>query len=157
MKKMNVLVFPCGSENAGEIAQSLRYSLHINRLIGASSCDDHGRFHFADYIGDVPFISAPEFDSYFREMLVTHKIDVIFATHDTVCEKLAEMDDLAGCYLVNGDRETTRIARRKVSHISALRAQAGSRMFTLWKRQKAGRSLSNLTVARGQWHRTRGE
>jgi hypothetical protein len=149
MKKMNVLVFPCGSENAGEIAQSLRYSLHINRLIGASSCDDHGRFHFADYIGDVPFISAPEFDSHFREMLVTHKIDVIFATHDTVCEKLAEMDDLAGCYLVNGDRETTRIARRKVSHISALRAQAGSRMFTLWKRQKAGRSLSNLTVVRG--------
>lgn len=113
MKKMNVLVFPCGSENAGEIAQSLRYSLHINRLIGASSCDDHGRFHFADYIGDVPFISAPEFDSHFREMLVTHEIDVIFATHDTVCEKLAEMDDLAGCYLVNGDRETTRIARRK--------------------------------------------
>ncbi|MEN0581690.1 ATP-grasp domain-containing protein [Phytobacter palmae] len=113
MKKINVLVFPCGSENAGEIAQSLRYSLHINRLIGASSCEDHGRFHFADYIGDVPFINAPEFDSYFREMLITHEIDVIFATHDTVCEKLAEMGDLSGCYLVNGNRETTRIARRK--------------------------------------------
>lgn len=113
MKKLNVLVFPCGSENAGEIAQSLRYSLHINRLIGASSCEDHGRFHFADYIGDVPYINAAEFDAYFRDMLVTHDIDVIFATHDTVCEKLSEMGDLSGCYLVNGDRETTRIARRK--------------------------------------------
>lgn len=113
MKKLNVLVFPCGSENAGEIAQSLRYSLHVNRLIGASSCDDHGRFHFADYIGDVPFIHAPEFESYFRDMLSTLEIDVIFATHDTVCEKLAEMGNLSGCYLVNGCPQTTRIARHK--------------------------------------------
>lgn len=113
MKKLNVLVFPCGSENAGEIAQSLRYSLHVNRLIGASSCDDHGRFHFADYIGDVPFIHAPDFDAYFRDLLITQQIDVIFATHDTVCEKLAGMTDLAGCYLVNGDPHTTQIARRK--------------------------------------------
>lgn len=113
MKKLNVLVFPCGSENAGEIAQALRYSLHVNRLIGASSCEDHGRFHFADYIGDVPFIQAPNFEACFKDLLATHQIDVIFATHDTVCEKLAEMDALEGCYLVNGDRTTTRIARRK--------------------------------------------
>ncbi len=113
MKKLNVLVFPCGSENAGEIAQALRYSLHVGRLIGASSCEDHGRFHFADYIGDVPYIHAPEFEAYFLDLLATHHIDVIFATHDTVCEKLAEMEHLAGSYLVNGQRETTRIARRK--------------------------------------------
>lgn len=113
MKKLNVLVFPCGSENAGEIAQALRYSLHVGRLIGASSCEDHGRFHFADYIGDVPYIHAPEFEAYFLDLLATHHIDVIFATHDTVCEKLAEMEHLAGSYLVNGHRETTRIARRK--------------------------------------------
>lgn len=119
MKKLNVLVFPCGSENAGEIAQSLRYSLHVNRLIGASSCEDHGRFHFSDYIGDVPFIHAPNFEAYFKDLLATHQIDVIFATHDTVCEKLAELDALEGCYLVNGDRVTTRIARRKSLTYSA--------------------------------------
>ncbi|WP_312074559.1 ATP-grasp domain-containing protein [Atlantibacter sp.] len=113
MKKLNVLVFPCGSENAGEIAQALRYSLHVNRLIGASSCEDHGRFHFVDYIGGVPFIHAPNFEDYFKDLIKTHHIDIIFATHDTVCEKLAEMDALEGCYLVNGDRMTTRIARRK--------------------------------------------
>lgn len=113
MKKLNVLVFPCGSENAGEIAQALRYSLHVNRLTGASSCEDHGRFHFPDYVGDVPFIHDPAFEAYFRDLLITRQIDVIFATHDTVCEKLAGMEDLAGCYLVNGDPQTTRIARHK--------------------------------------------
>lgn len=113
MKKLNVLVFPCGSENAGEIAQSLRYSLHVNRLIGASSCEDHGRLHFADYIGDVPYISAPEFDTYFAALLEQHQVDVIFATHDSVCEKLASLALPAACYLVNGDKTTTHIARRK--------------------------------------------
>lgn len=113
MKKLNVLVFPCGSENAGEIAQSLRYSLHVNRLIGASSVEDHGRFRFSDYIGDVPFIHDPAFNGYFGDLLKTQQIDVIFATHDTVCEKLAGMAELAGCYLVNGDPHTTQLARRK--------------------------------------------
>ena len=113
MKKLNVLVFPCGSENAGEIAQSLRYSLHVNRLIGASSADDHGRFHFPDYIGDVPFIHDAAFPGYFGDLIKTQQIDVIFATHDTVCDKLAGMAELAGCYLVNGDPHTTTLARRK--------------------------------------------
>ncbi|PNF10350.1 carbamoyl-phosphate synthase large subunit [Enterobacter cancerogenus] len=113
MKKLNVLVFPCGSENAGEIAHSLRYSLHINRLIGASSSEDHGRLHFADYIGDVPYISAPEFDACFAKLIAHNHIDIIFATHDSVCEKLAGMDELATCYLVNGDHTATKIARRK--------------------------------------------
>lgn len=113
MKKLNVLVFPCGAENAGEIAQALRYSVHINRLIGVSSCEDHGRFHFNDYVGDAPYIDAADFAAWFTDFLATQQIDVIFATHDTVCEKLAPLVARFGCYLVNGDAQTTRIARRK--------------------------------------------
>lgn len=111
--KLNILVFPCGSENAGEIAQSLRYSLHVNRLIGASSIEDHGRFHFKDYISDVPFINSPEYENYFVDLIVTHKIDVVFATHDSVIEKLAQLAHKHGFHLVNGDLRTTHIARYK--------------------------------------------
>lgn len=113
MKKLNVLVFPCGSENAGEIYQALRYSLHINRLIGASSCEDHGRLHFPDYIGDVPFISNEQFAGYFCSLLATHEIDVVFATHDSVAETLAPLVGRVGVYLVNGHPETAKILRRK--------------------------------------------
>lgn len=91
MMKLNILVFPCGSENAGEIAHSLRYSLHVNRLIGASSVEDHGRFHFQDYISDVPFIHSPDYEDYFVDLIATYNIDVVFATHDSVVEKLAKL------------------------------------------------------------------
>lgn len=113
MKKLNVLVFPCGSENAGEIYQSLRYSLHVNRVIGASSLEDHGRFHFPDYISSVPFITSKKFDDYFIDMLNAYNIDVVFATHDSVSVKLAQLRKRQDFYLVNGDPKTTHIARYK--------------------------------------------
>ncbi|MEK7317922.1 MAG: carbamoyl-phosphate synthase large subunit, partial [Pseudomonadota bacterium] len=68
-KKLRVLVFPCGSENAAEIHQALRYSLHVE-LFGASSVDDHGRFRFERYVGGLPKISDAEFDSTFSRLLV---------------------------------------------------------------------------------------
>jgi hypothetical protein len=111
-KKVRVLVFPCGSENAAEIHQALRYSLHVE-LFGASSVDDHGRFRFERYTGDLPKISDPQFDDAFTRLLVELDIDVVFATHDTVLDYLATRANQMGVTLVNGDPESTAIARRK--------------------------------------------
>ncbi len=112
MKKVNVLVFPCGSENANEIFQSLRYSLHVN-IFGASSVEDHGRFVFPNYISAIPNIKNPEFYDVFSTVIKENKIDVVFATHDSVAEVLAVFAHKVGYFLVNGDCEATRIARRK--------------------------------------------
>src|SRR5258708_3252922 len=111
-KKVRVLVFPCGSENAAEIHQALRYSLHVE-LFGASSVDDHGRFRFERPIGDLPKISKPPFHDRFTPLLFEFDIDVVFATHDTVLDYLATRVDQMGVTLVNGDPESTTIARRK--------------------------------------------
>ncbi|QXB22216.1 ATP-grasp domain-containing protein [Lelliottia amnigena] len=113
MKKLNVLIFPCGSENAGEIFQALRYSLHVNKLIGASSVSDHGEFRFDIYEGDLPNISEEHFQSSFEKLIERHGVDVVFATHDTVAQKLAEIKKTRDWYLVNGDPETARIVRYK--------------------------------------------
>ncbi len=111
-RKTRVLVFPCGAENALEIYQSLRFSVHVE-LYGASSVNDHGRFRFKQYFGNVPNISSPEFESRFRALIEENGIDVVFATHDTVMEFLAPRARRMGFYLVNGNVETTGIARRK--------------------------------------------
>lgn len=111
-RKVNVLVFPCGSENAAEIHQALRYSLHVE-LFGASSVDDHGRFRFERYSGDLPKIDDARFDDAFAQLLVRHKIDLVFATHDTVHEYLSQRAANMGFALVNGDRDSATIARRK--------------------------------------------
>jgi len=55
-KKIRVLVFPCGSEIGLEIYRSLIYIRQIE-LWGGSSVEDHGRFVFKNYIGDIPDIN----------------------------------------------------------------------------------------------------
>lgn len=113
MKKLNVLIFPCGSENAGEIYQALRYSLHVDKLIGASSVSDHGEFRFDIYEGDLPNISEESFQDCFEQLIERQGVDVVFATHDTVAQKLAELKKAGDWFLVNGDAETARIVRHK--------------------------------------------
>lgn len=110
--KLRVLVFPCGSENAAEIYQALRYSIHVE-IFGASSVDDHGRFRFEKYIGGLPNIKDTGFDSAFSELIGALDIDIVFATHDTVAEYLAPRASCMHFFLINGDPEATTVARRK--------------------------------------------
>lgn len=110
-KKINVLVFPCGSENALEIYKALRYSVHVN-LIGASSVDDIGSLTYENYVGGLPNIKDNTFDKEFEKLITEKSIDIIFATHDTVIQFLAEKN--LSAYLINGDRNTTQIARSKI-------------------------------------------
>ncbi|WAH52390.1 ATP-grasp domain-containing protein [Pseudescherichia vulneris] len=112
VKKINVLVFPCGAENANEIYQALRYSLHVN-IVGASSVEDHGQFTFPNYIANVPNIKDSEFHTAFDNLIKNNSIDVVFATHDSVAETLAPLAEKIGYFLVNGDSATAAIARRK--------------------------------------------
>lgn len=110
MKKINVLIFPCGSENAIEIYKSLQKSIHTN-IFGASSVDDIGSLIYENYIGNVPFISDKSFNKHFIDLIEKYKIDVIFATHDTVQEYLS-INDFNAC-LINGNKETNKITRNK--------------------------------------------
>lgn len=110
--KTKVLVFPCGAENASEIYQALRYSLHVD-LIGASSVEDHGRFRFPAYVGGLPRIGEAGFDASFAALIAGHAVDVVFATHDSVLEYLAPRAPAMGFHLVNGDPRTAAVTRRK--------------------------------------------
>ncbi|MDH0050807.1 ATP-grasp domain-containing protein [Comamonas terrigena] len=111
-KKLKVLVFPCGSENATEIHSALRYSVHVD-IYGASSIEDHGRYTFEKYIGDLPNISEKNFDEVFSHLISKLHIDIIFATHDTVHEYLSTRSSTMGFHLVNGDQKSAIIARKK--------------------------------------------
>ena len=82
-KKINVLIFPCGKENALELHQSLRYNVNI-KVFGASSVRDHGALVYENYIGDVPFIQSPGFIEEFNRIITSLEIDVVIPTHDTV-------------------------------------------------------------------------
>lgn len=111
-KKCRVLVFPCGSEPAGEIHDALRYSVHVD-LVGGSSIDDHGRFRFKQYLGDLPNIADDSFLAEFAGRVLANKIDLVFSTHDSVSAFLAAHAERLPCQVVNSDAETNSIARSK--------------------------------------------
>jgi hypothetical protein len=112
MEKFRVLVFPCGAENALEVHDSLAYCVNIE-LWGGSSREDHGRFVFKNYIGNIPFIQEAEFLPVFDSVIRKNKLDVVFPTHDTVAQFLAERACDLACRVITADTQTTRICREK--------------------------------------------
>ncbi|MGB3424342.1 MAG: ATP-grasp domain-containing protein [Castellaniella sp.] len=114
-----ILVFPCGSEIGLEIHRALRYSTHFD-LVGASSVDDHGRFVYEDYVGDLPYHNAPDFASRLAEIIKTHRIDVVYPTMDAVAETLQDLAESLGVCVIGSRPETTRICASKTLTYDAL-------------------------------------
>lgn len=110
--KKNVLIFPSGSENAMEIYDALRYSLHFN-LFGISSKEDHTSFLYANFeIGSFN-INDSNFIANFNKYLEKNNIDYIFPTHDSVALFLMENEKNIKSEIVCSPLETTIVARSK--------------------------------------------
>jgi predicted ATP-grasp superfamily ATP-dependent carboligase len=112
LESVNVLVFPCGSEIGLEIYQSLRFEKNIN-LFGASSINNHGRFVYANYIGEVKSVYNPKFIEGLNKIINDYKIDVIIPAHDDVCLSLAENEDLIHAKVIGSNAVTNQICRSK--------------------------------------------
>ena len=110
--KKNILVFPCGSEIALEVYRAVNHSTHFN-LIGANSVDDHGKFVFENYIGGLPFITAPDFLEKFKQVICDNNIDAVYPAMDAVIELLKSNEEFLGCKVVAPETETTRICLSK--------------------------------------------
>lgn len=112
MNKLNILVFPCGSEIGLEILRSLKYSAHIN-LIGASSTDDHGKFVYEKYVGGIPFIDDDKVIDALKDIVDQFKIDAIYPSMDSVIWKLKKDELHLGCKVLSSNVETTKICLSK--------------------------------------------
>ena len=110
--KKNILVFPCGSEIALEVYRSVKDSAHFN-LIGASSVDDHGKFVYENYIGNVPFITEPSFLTEIKRLVAENKIDAVYPAMDAVIEILKSNENFIGCKVISSCSETTKVCLSK--------------------------------------------
>jgi len=113
-KKINVLVFPAGSEIGLEIHKSLKYNLHIE-LFGASGKPDHAKFVYDQdhyFEGDF-YVDQSHFIELFNNLLEKLKIDVIFPTHDTIALFLAKHRDKVRAKILTSSFEAAEVARRK--------------------------------------------
>jgi predicted ATP-grasp superfamily ATP-dependent carboligase len=112
-KQINVLIFPCGKENALELHQSLRYNVNV-KVFGASSVRDHGALVYENYIGDVPYIQSPNFAESFKAIIKQNNIDVVIPTHDTITLFFAEHKALFDCTIICPGLDAALVCREKL-------------------------------------------
>jgi hypothetical protein len=111
-KKINVLVYPCGSEAALEVHWALKDVVNI-KLFGASGKEDHGKFVYRNYVGDVPYIGDKAFFKVFNSLIKKYKIDVIIPLHDDVTLFLAENIESINAKVATPGSKQARISRSK--------------------------------------------
>ena len=113
-KKIKVLIFPAGAENALEIFYSLRYNLHLE-VFGASGKSDHAGFIYPPdhYIEGNFYITSPSFLEDFNLLLKEYKIDIVIPTHDTIALYMAENRHLIRAKIVVSDSQTALLCREK--------------------------------------------
>ncbi|MFH0736063.1 MAG: ATP-grasp domain-containing protein [bacterium] len=112
MQKLKILVFPCGSEIGLEIHRSLRFSTHIE-LFGASSVNDHGKFIYKNYFGNLPYIDDENFIPLLVKLVKANNIDAIYPAMDKVIWKLKLHENDLGCKIIASPIETTEICLSK--------------------------------------------
>lgn len=81
--KKNILIYPCGADNALELFYSLRYSVHLN-VFGANSKDSIADLVWDKEIIYLSNITAENFWEEINQLIETYEIDMIFPTHDDV-------------------------------------------------------------------------
>lgn len=112
MERKKILVFPCGSEIGLEIHRSLKYSRHFE-VFGGNSVDDHGKFVFENYIGEIPFVNDKNFIRSLRKIIKKYKIDAVYPTMDKVITTLAENQKNLDCKIICSPLWTTQICLSK--------------------------------------------
>ncbi len=107
-----VLVFPCGSEIGLEVQRALAQSIHFE-LIGGSSCQDHGQYAYTNYIGDMPYITDPDFIEKLNAIIKNEKIEYIIPAHDEVITFLAINRGVVDAEIVTSPSDTCVTCRSK--------------------------------------------
>jgi predicted ATP-grasp superfamily ATP-dependent carboligase len=111
-KKINVLVFPCGSEIGLEIFDSLQFNKEFN-LIGVSSVEDHGSFVYPNYLSIKHSIFEKECLEEIEQIISEMNIDLIYPTMDSVVTILKENESFLGKKVIAPPIETVRICLSK--------------------------------------------
>lgn len=118
--KINILVFPCGSEIGLAIHDCLKYSTFFN-IIGLSSVQDHGAYVFENYIEGAPLVTNDNIIDFLREVIDKYAIDAIYPAMDLVSNILKNNEQKLGCKVIASCCATSEICLSKEKTYDILR------------------------------------
>lgn len=107
-----ILVFPCGSEIGLEIHRAMHHSRHFE-LVGGASTDDHGRFVYEEFVGNLPFHDDPAFPTRIAKVIRENRIDAVYPTMDAVAETLQNLAGRLGVRIIGSDARATALCASK--------------------------------------------
>lgn len=111
--KSKVLIFPSGAENALEINEAIKHSVHVE-VIPGSGRDDYSELIYESHVRKLPFINDPRFIADLNELIDREDIKLIFPTDDTASLVLTENSENINAKIVSADFYTNYICRYKV-------------------------------------------
>lgn len=107
-----VLIFPSGAENALEINEAIKYSVHVE-VIPASGRNDYSELIYENEVRKLPFINESNFIEDLNKLIEKDKIDLIFPTDDTASLFLAENASIINAKILSADYKTNLVCRYK--------------------------------------------
>jgi len=110
--KRNILIYPCGADNALEVYDSLKYSLHLN-VYGANSKDSVADLLYKNKVISLPNIDEFEFIENLNQIIERYKIDLIFPTHDDVVYFFSKNNEKINAMIVGSQTNINEISRFK--------------------------------------------
>lgn len=121
-KKINVLIFPAGSESALDIYESLRYNVNV-RVFGASGKSDNSEYTYPAeqfVLGDY-YVDKPDFYDKLNELIAKWSIDVVIPTHDTIALELSKNSAKLAAMVLVSEYRTADICRYKSKTLELFR------------------------------------
>ncbi len=112
MRKYNILVFPCGTEIANEIINSLRNHKYFKLVFATSEKVSYCNF-ITDDINYLPYVWDKDFKLKLNDLVRRYRIDFIIPAHDDVCYELSKMEEEIEADIVGQSYEINKIVRFK--------------------------------------------
>ncbi|MDE1208100.1 ATP-grasp domain-containing protein [Tenacibaculum larymnensis] len=110
--KKNILIYPCGTDNAIEIYESLKYSVHLN-VYGGNSKNSIADLIYENDIIRIPNINENEFIEQLNEVIRKYDIKLIFPTHDDVVYFFSQNKNKINTQLVGAGTLINEVSRHK--------------------------------------------
>ena len=122
MEKVNVLIFPAGSENAINTYKALNKNLHFS-VFGASGKDDYAGAVYPKEklrVSDELYINNENFVVALNRLIAEWDIKYIIPTHDVIVRALLEKQNEINATIVSSPLETAVIAEDKAKMYQAI-------------------------------------
>jgi hypothetical protein len=108
-----VLIFPSGAENALEINEAIKHSVHVEVIPGSGRCD-YSELLYENEVNKLPFVDSPEFLTELNKTILNEDIKLIFPTDDTAALVLSKNASNIKAKIISSDYYTNDICRYKV-------------------------------------------